>query len=428
MQSNPLSVLERTAAKGPFTAIELPWVTALLASDPRVAEEVLVTHARAFGKTTRGYRVMRRLLGNGLLTSDGEFWLKQRRTAQPAFHRERIAALGDRMTRLTEQTLARWTSDAAFDMHAEMMRLTLAIVADTLLSSDVSGQSAAVGTALTELLEQSLWRTTHAIHWPSFFPTPKNRRFAESKRTLDAIVKGIIAERRLGESGDDLLGMLMDARDPETGEGMSDAQLRDEVMTIFLAGHETTANALSWVFSSLAREADISARASEEIRSTLGTALPTARDVQRLPYTNAVLKETLRLFPPAWIVGRGALHDLEIAGRQVKKGSFVFVSPWVMHRSPALWREPERFDPERWLDASFKPHKCAYMPFLTGPRKCIGDGFATMEAVLVIAMVLQRFTLSAEAALPEPDPVITLRPKGGATMRVTRHDRDAKAA
>ncbi len=421
MQVDPLAFIEQASRQRGMVHLNFPFVDAWMVNDPDLAEEVLVNRARDFGKTTHGYRVMRRMLGNGLVTSDGSFWLRQRRIAQPAFHRGRIATLAERMTRFTGDALAGWQHGASLDIHAEMMRLTLRIVASTLLSADVTAESASVGEAMEELLAQMIWRTTHPFYLPYFVPTPKNRRFAKVKGTLDALVFRFIAEHRATPGAhSDLLTMLMEARDEDTGEGMSDLQLRDEAMTIFLAGHETTANVLSWAFACLSQHPEAEARAREEIRSVVDDRTPTAEDAMRLPFLSAVVKETLRLYPPVWVVGRGSLHAQQVGDAALKEGSLLFISPWVFHHDETLWSEPLQWKPERWLSEE-KHHRCAYMPFIVGPRKCIGDSFALLEATLVLAMTLSKFSLHADA-MPEPDPSVTLRPKHGLPMRVSRLD------
>lgn len=423
IQDDPLATLSRAAALGDLVELDVPWKRVWLVNSPALAEEVLITKQKRYGKITRGYAVMRRLLlGNGLLTADGDFWLKQRRTAQPAFHRDRIKGFGETMVALSEACADAWApfadAGAAFDLHAEMMALTLRIATVTLLSKDVThGEAAAVGTALTEVVEQLIWRTTRPWSLPLVIPTPANRRFKDARDTLDAIVNAIIDERLAGEQQADLLGMLIEARDPDTGEGMSKQQLRDEVMTMFLAGHETTANALSWTFWLLARHPEIAAKVEAEVDTIAGR--PTFEDVPKLGYLSAVLKESLRLYPPAWLVARGALEDDVLGSQPIEKGTFVFVSPYLLHRREKDWHDADAFRPERWLEPSER-HRLAYLPFIAGPRKCIGDTFALMEATLVIAVLLQRYRFVDAPNVVTPDPVVTLRPKHGLPVRIAR--------
>ena len=419
-QKDPLTAVERISKLGDLVEMRMPvpGIHALFITSPELAEHLLVTKARSYGKITRGYQVLRKLLGNGLVTSDGAFWLRQRRIAQPAFHKERIAKFGDTMTRLSLETIDRWqpklqTGDR-FDIHAEMMHLTLRIVSETLLSTDVTGSASTVGGALEELLTQVIYRATRPWAMPDFVPTAANRRFFKARAALDEVVLKMIAERRRTNTpGDDLLGLLLEAKDPENGEGMNDLQLRDEVMTIFLAGHETTANALSFSLWLLGKNPHAEETLRAELQQVLDGRVPTAADFARLPYTLAVVREALRLYPPVWIVGRGALEDDVIGNTVVKKGTLVFVSPWVMHRDATAFPDPLAFTPERWLSDETKHlHKCRYMPFITGPRKCIGDGFALMEAVLVLATLLPRVKLEPQTAqLPALFASVTLRPK-----------------
>jgi cytochrome P450 len=380
---------------------------------------VLVTSQKDYAKQSRGYMVLRKLLGNGLVTSEGSFWLRQRRIAQPAFHRDRIIGFADVMRTATREMLHAWQprieSGSAFDVHDEMMKLTLRIVGETLLSADVTGAARDVGDALTELLHQAITRTRSVFWVPDAWPTPANRRFHHARGVLDDVVLGIIHARRTsGEDKPDLLSMLMNAVDEETGERMDDVQLRDEVMTLFLAGHETTSNALTWTLWQLANLPEIESKLRAEIDDVTHGAEPSVEHVMRMPYLDAVLKESMRLYPPVWIVTRSASVDDVIGGYRIGKGDFVFLSPWVTHRHPKLWPNPTTFDPTRFLvDDDTRP-KYAYFPFIGGPRKCIGDFFATLEMKLLLTMILQRVRLTL---VPDhvvvPEPVITLRPKDG---------------
>jgi cytochrome P450 len=422
IQQDPLRTFEAASRLGDVVQLKMPLdlKTVLLVSSPALAEQIFVTRQKRYGKITRGYVVLRRLLlGNGLLTSEGDFWLKQRRTAQPAFHRDRIRGFADTMIACTEE--ATLPEGVRFDMHEAMMRLTLRIVGLTLLSTDVTkGDAAAVGDALSEVIEQFMWRTISPWALPLQIPTPQNRRFAAARRELDRVVSAIIEQRVGAAPKNDLLGMLLEATDPETGDHMSPAQLKDEVMTMFLAGHETTANALSWTFWLLAQHPEVEARVRSELDAVLAGRAPAVEDVAKLTYLGAVLKEALRLYPPAWIVARGALEDDVIGGYPVEKGTFVLVSPWILHRRANAWPDAEAFSPERWLDGGGPAHKLSYLPFLTGPRKCIGDAFAIMEATLVLALLLERYRFRAAAAVVEPEPAITLRPRNGLPMIADR--------
>jgi cytochrome P450 len=426
LQKGSLAFFERVRDEtGDVARITLGPRKALAIADPRWIEHVLVNDARGYSKQTRGYEMLRKLIGNGLVTSEGSFWLRQRRIAQPAFHRERIAGFATLMRRAAEDMVARWQPGASFDAAAEMMRVTLRIVGEALFSTDVTADSDAVGAAVNELVHQAVERAQSILFVPEVVPTPMNRRFKHATGVLDRIVLGIIAERRASEREQrqgkrDLLGMLMATVDEETGERMDDVQLRDEVMTILIAGHETTANLLAWTLQLLGEHPGVEERLREEIAPLAGTA-PAVEAVMRLPLLDAVLKESMRLYPPVWILARLAEKDDEIGGFRVHKKDFVFMSQWAVHRHPKLWPDPTRFDPQRFLDDpdGERRHKYAYFPFSGGNRKCIGDFFALLEAKIILVTVLQRARLVlASGTRPVPDPTVTLRPKGGVLVRL----------
>jgi len=391
---------------------------------PEHVKHVLLDNQKNYTKDTRGFRALRDVLGLGLLTSEGDTWLRNRRIAQPAFHRQRIAELGTVMARAAAETADEWQAHLArgrpFDVATEMMRLTLRIVGETLLSADVSGDADAVSQAVHRVLAETRNRVYRPLSIPLAVPTPGNRRFLDAVRALDAIVYRMIAERRRAGSDAraDLLSVLLHARDEQTGEAMTDRQLRDEVMTIFLAGHETTANALTWTWVLLSRHPEAGRRLRAELSQVLGGRTPTAEDTARLPYLTMVLDESMRLYPPAWMIGRCAAADDVIDGYRIPAGTYVFISPYVTHRHPRLWENPEGFDPER-----FSPERAAaipryaYFPFGGGPRQCIGNGFATMEALIVLGTLAQRFRLDLAPGLRvDPEPLITLRPRGPVLM------------
>jgi cytochrome P450 len=365
------------------------------------------------------------LLGEGLLTSEGKFWLKQRRLAQPAFHRQRIAGFATTMTNAAASMLEHWQSYAAngqaFDISAEMTRLTLQIVGQTLFRTDISGDEAkVVRDALYVALDYLSYRVAHFTLEPmEYIPTRRNRQYWRARRILDKVVYDIIAERRQSEEDTgDLLSMLLLARDEETGEGMSDKQLHDEVMTLVLAGHETTANTLTWTWYLLAQHADVERKLHDELASVLGGRVPVVEDLQRLPYTKMVIEESLRLYPPAWGMSRHAVADDEIRGYRVPAGSEVAVVQYVTHRHPEFWDNPEAFDPDRFTpERSAGRPNFAYFPFGGGPRLCIGNTFALMEAQLILAMIAQTYRLRlVPDQTIEPEPIITLRPRRGISM------------
>lgn len=419
LQRDALETFTRASRLGDVVEIKVPWFRAFLVSHPDLIERVLHDNYKAYGKQTRGYAALRTILGNGLLTSEGSFWLRQRRLAQPAFHKENLTSWGATMVQATRELADAWLQRAraaeAFDVHDDMMRLTLRVVGQTLMSTDLTGAASEVGDALTHLLRLLTARTSRIIALPDWVPTPAQRRLESERARLDRVVHDLIAERRATKPGDDLLGMLMSATDSETGERMNDAQLRDEVMTILLAGHETTANALSWAFVLLAQNPGVEEKLRAELQSVLGGREPTAADMPRLQYTSAVLHEALRLYPPVWALARSASEDDVIGGVTIPKGSLVFFMPFIVHRRGDVWPDAEKFDPSRWLPGGHRPKsRCAFMPFSSGPRKCIGDGFALLEGTLVLATLLQRVKLSlVPGQRIEAEPVFTLRPREG---------------
>ncbi len=376
------------------------------------------------------YGRLKVLVGNGLLTSNGDFWLRQRRIAAPAFHKDRLAALHDVMVRRTQQMLDEWQrhidANEVFDVAAEMMRLTLGIAGETLFGVDLLEQAEEVGEAAADALEILNLRGMSLLVLPMAIPTSQNRRLARAIKTLDDVVNGVIRERRAAPAGGppkhDLLQMLMDARDGDTGEGMTDEQLRDEAMTLLLAGHETTARALAWTWYLLSQHPFVERALHKEVADVLGGRAVTVDDLAKLPFTESVVKEALRLYPPAWIFERTAKQDDVIGGFHIKKGSTVMMSPWVMHRHPRYWDNPDAFDPSRHTapDAAKRPH-FAYFPFAAGPRMCIGWHFAMMELVTVVATVTQRVQLTLAPGFEAvPEPTITLRPADGMKMSARR--------
>lgn len=367
------------------------------------------------------------LLGDGLLTSEGSFWLRQRRLMQPAFHRQRLAQFGTIMTDATQTLLARWqtwhSQGQGFDVAEEMMRLTLSIVGQTLFSADVSGTADAVGPALTVAQEHVNYRSTHVFSLPEKYPTPRNLRFRRAVASLDHIVYGLIEERRrTGEDPGDLLSMLLNARDEQTGEGMSNQQLRDEVMTLFLAGHETTANALTWTWYLLAQHPQVADKLRAELAYVLAGRIPTVADLPALRYTTMVIEEAMRLYPPAWALSRDSLDWDEIGGYTIPPKSTINIIPYITHRHPDFWPNPETFDPERFSpERSAGRPRYAYFPFGGGPRQCIGSNFAMMEATLVLATIAQLYRVEVDPGHPIAlDPLITLRPKHGIRVHLER--------
>jgi cytochrome P450 len=422
---DPLGFLSGSAREhGDAVRLRFMGQTFYLLSHPDLIEYVLVENNRNFTKT-RILRRNRRLLGEGLLTSEGGFWRRQRRLAQPAFHRKRVAAYGEVMVALAERSLDGWRDGETIDVHEEMMRLTLEIVAKCLFDADVGSEAKDVGSAMKVALEDFSSQRS-LIRIPKSIPTPHNLRFERAARRLERIVRTIIEERRKSEDEDrgDLLSMLMLAED-ESGEQMTDKQLRDEVMTLFLAGHETTANALTWTLWLLSLNATAEVGLVEELGRVLGGRAPTVADLPNLPYVERVIKESMRLYPPAWVMGREAIGECEVGGYRMPAGTTALISQWVVHRDPRYHHDPQRFDPDRWT-AEYEEAlpRFAYFPFGGGPRQCIGAGFAMTEARLILATVAQRFTMElAPGQRVEPYPSITLRPKQGIRMSLAERSR-----
>ncbi len=413
---DPLSFLAGIQrAHGDVAAFRFGPRRLFLISHPDLVRDVFVTHHRNFIKSLALQRA-RVLLGTGLLTSEGDFHLRQRRMAQPAFHRDRVAALAATMAAYAGRTAEGWSAGREMDVVREMNRLTLAIAGDTLFGADVAGEAEEVARALDAALGMFDRLTNPLGILLDRLPLPGTIRLRRARAALDATIYGIIERRRaLAEDRGDLLSLLLAARDDEgDGGGMTDEQLRDEALTLFLAGHETTANALAWTWHLLAANPEAEARLHAEVDAVVGDRLPTAADYPRLPYTRAVVAESMRLYPPAWTVGREPLEDFAAGGYRIPAGSVVMMSPWVVHRDPRWWPDPERFDPGRWTpEAEAALPRFAYFPFGGGVRKCIGEGFAWMEGVIVLATLARRWRLRPiPGAVVTPAPSITLRPAG----------------
>jgi cytochrome P450 len=423
MGRDPLAFLTNLRnTYGDIARVPLGSETLYLFSHPDLVRDVLVTNHKNFHKG-RGLERAKTLLGAGLLTSEDEHHLRQRRLAQPAFHRQRVSAYGATMSAYAAIRRERWRAGAEIDVHQEMMALTLAIVGKTLFDADVEDEAAEIGAALTTTFES--FRHGFFLPFAQLFerlPLPATLRFKKARARLDATIYRMIAERRnAGVDRGDLLSMLLLAHDTEgDGRGMSDLQLRDEAMTIFLAGHETTANALTWTLYLLSQHPDVEQRLHAEVDATLGRRLPSADDLAVLPYTRMVLAESMRLYPPAWIVGRRAKGPFEANGYSIPARSIVVLCQYAMHRDERWFPDPERFDPDRFLPVrQAERPKFAYFPFGGGPRVCIGEQFAWMEGVILLATIVQRWKLRLVPDHPVAlQPIITLRPKYGMRMRV----------
>ena len=393
------------------------WIHVYFLNSPELIESVLVTNQQNFRKD-RVIQNSRWFLGQGLLTSEGGEWLRQRRLSQPAFHRERLALYARIINACAEEMLDSWKDGENRDVHQEMMQLTLRVVAKVLFSVDVKNESKEVAAALNLLMKHSSGARMLLPPWVRYLPLPFLIRVRRAVRQLDEVVYRIIRERRRSENDNgDLLSMLMSARD-EDGSRMTDRQLRDEVMTFLLAGHETTALSLSWAWFLLSENPEAENKLHHELARVLDGKNPSFEDLPRLCYTEAVVKESVRLYPPAWSLARTAAEDFEIGGYLVPAGSNVVMSQWIMHRDPRFFPSPEQFDPGRWFEEhTQRLPRFAYFPFGGGPRYCVGASFAMMEATLLLAAIAQRFRLRmVPGHKVVPLPSITLRPKYGIKM------------
>lgn len=409
-------ILRSTAAHGDIVRCRLgPQVIHLL-NHPDHAEHVLQKCATNYDKNTRSSAFIRAVTGESLLTSNGETWKRERRMVQPAFHHKQIAGFAGRMGAAAESMLAGWRGKEVIDISSEMTRLTYTIVGQTLFSFNPGKDAETIETAMGTILPHVFSRLGQMINWPIWLPTPANRRFHRSLAEVDRIVYQVIRSHRLaqenGEPDQDLLAMLLRVRG-EAESPLSDLQLRNETITFLLAGHETTANALTWAFYLISRHPAVEDRLQQEFASVLGGRTPLLDDIPKLKFTKAVMQEAMRLYPPIWIIERRVIERDDIGGFTIPKGSAVVVSPYAMHRHPAFWERPDEFDPSRFINRS----PDAYLPFGLGPRFCIGHEFAMLEAQIITAAVLQSFCLRLVPGHPvEPLPGITLRAKHGMMM------------
>jgi cytochrome P450 len=408
--------LQSALTYGDVVRIDMGPRRMFLVSHPDQVKYVLQDNNKNYVK---GYEMVKPLMGEGLVTSDGDLWRRQRRLIQPLFNRPNMASLFPIMAETTQETIAGWKNrpnpDEPLDLASEMMLLTQTIILRTMFSADMGQRSREISSYFASALEymNSLLMAPSPIFHK--LPTPTNRRFKAALQQLDAVVYQFITDRRQKGSHDrrDLLAVLMEAKDVETGQGMSDKQIRDELITIFLAGHETTATLLAWTWLLLGRNPAEAARVQSEIDKLLGGRVPTVEDISQLVYTRQVLDESLRLYPPAWMFARRLVGDDEIGGYHVAAGSMVMLSPYVTHRLPAFWNEPEKFDPTRFTpEAVSSRNRYAYFPFGGGPRLCIGMPFTQQEAPLLLAMIMQNFQVDLVPGQEvKPTPLATLRPR-----------------
>jgi cytochrome P450 len=427
VRRDPLGTMRRVAREyGDIVCLPIALQNRILLNHPDYVEQVLVIQQGNFHKSELTKRITEGLLGQGLLISEGEFWRRQRRLAQPAFHRARIHEYAATMLESAQAHIRGWRDGDERDVASEMMALTLDVAVRTLFGTTLPAEAQQVGHAMTFLMRYQLRRQRSPMRIPENWPTPQNRRAERERGFVDSLVYRIIEDRKAQPDSNhrnDLLSMLMAAMDDD-GSQMTPKQLRDETMTLFLAGHETTGQMLSWTWYMLGENLSAETRLHEELSSALGGRPPGVPDLGRLPYLQAVMNEVLRMYPPAYILGRTSIEPCQIGGYDFPAGSTMLCSPWVMHRDPRYFVDPDEFRPERWLEGlANRLPAGAYFPFGDGPRRCIGQGFALIEAAIVIGTLAQRFRLRLVPGHPVvPEPLITLRPRNGIRMTLeARH-------
>ncbi|WP_096200738.1 cytochrome P450 [Bacillus sp. FJAT-45350] len=427
-QSDPLGFLTQLSKENDVASFRLgPFHKVRLISDPKIIKEILVTKQKYFVKS-QDMKVLKSVVGNGLLTSEKDIHQRQRRLIQPAFKKNHISSYGEDMIQTTDDYIQQWKDNEQRTISEDMMNITLGIISKTMFGMPFKDGHKQIGVPMETIMRQAIKRMRTILPLPLWVPTKNNKKYTQAVKSLDNVLYEIISERRKnGEQKEDLLGILMDAKD-ETGiNQMSDRQLRDELMTIFLAGHETTANALIWTFYLLAQNPEAERKLYEEIDGVIGSRKPSPDDYINLSYTQNVFSEALRLYPPAYVIGRKVDKDVEIEGHHFKRGDMILISQYVMHRKPEYFENPNSFIPERFeKEQRKKLPEYAYFPFGGGPRVCIGNHFAMMEAVLVIATIARRFRLklAEEPKKVKPQPVITLRPKHGLQMFIEERMQD----
>jgi cytochrome P450 len=414
-----LGLNDRASRLGGIARLSMVHIPVYTITDADIAHQVLVTDADAFKKSA-GLRFMEPLLGNGLLISEFDEHRRHRKLLAPAFAPKRLAAYGDVMVRETQTQVAKWRPGTEIDLAHEMMEMTLAIAGQTLFTADVRGDARVVAEALEMAMRAQLANLTSPLQLGYEWPLPRHRKMRRAVKMLDDIVYRLIADgRRTGTDKGDVLSMLLLARDEQDGGGFTDKQVRDEVMTLLLAGHETTANALTWTWYELGRNPGVLARIEQELAEIVGDRATTVDDLPQLPYLAATIDEAMRLHPPAYMTGREVLRDITIGGHAIPAKSTLLVYIRGIHRRSEYFPSPLAFKPERMLPEAKKARpRHHYIPFGAGPRVCIGSHFALMEAALCLATMVQRSKLRPLATHVVPEPLVTLRPKGGLPTRV----------
>lgn len=418
MRRDPLGLITRLADEhGGMAPLSIGPLSGYLVSEPELVGEVLVSKQKHYTRQTRVYRAMGRFLGQGILTTEGEDWRVHRRIVQPAFSKQRLTSFADAIARIGAETLPRWQGQ--LDVGDAMMQLTLRIVSEVLLGARTDRDAVEIGEAIDGAQRYVEAVMAQVVETPVFVPTARNRAFRRALGTLDRVAYGIIDRKRAEGLGNDVVSMLLEAR-YEDGQPLSRERIRNELITLLAAGHETTANALSWTLMRLSMHPDVARRLVSEVDSVLGDRLPTFEDLPKLVLTRRVFDESMRLHPPVWITGRLVAEEHELGGRTMTPGTMVILAPYVTHRRPDLWENPEGFDPDRWeaLSARGALRPFVYYPFGGGTRKCVGEGFAYLEATLLLAMIAQRLRLElvpGRAIVPAPQ--ITLGMASGLWMK-----------
>ena len=423
--NDSLAFIEKLAKLGDTSFIKFGPFPGYMFNHPDTVREVLVTKNDSLHKPTVTKQAVKDISGENLFSSDGDYWKTQRKLIQPAFHTQRIREYADIMVDYAHMMVNRWQDDETYDIYHEMTDVTMNIVVKTLFDVDITTDTSELGSAMNTIFHIADNRLKRIVQIPMWIPTAENRELSNATDIIQSRLDKIIQERReSGEDKGDLLSMLLMAQDEDTGLGMTDKQVYHEVIALFAAGHETTANTITWTLLLLAQNPDIKQKLQTEIDTVIGNRRATMDDLRQLSYTEMVVKESMRIYPTAWAMTRQAIEPVEIGGHQLPKNALVMVSPWTIHRDERWWDHPEEFRPER-----FSPEnedtivKYSYIPFGGGPRICIGNAFAMMEAKLVLATILQHTNLELNVDTPvKPDRVFTLRPKGGLKMRVTKHD------
>lgn len=424
-------IIDQYQRHGRFVTMPGPlYRPTFLLNEPDLLHEVFVKQADAFGKPDPIKRVLASVFGNGLFFSEGNYWKRQRKLAQPAFHHHRLQTYGERMVAHTEHHLSGWRDGESRLLNREMRELTLRIVVDAIFRTELPATAEKIAIAMETLGEITNAQATNPFKAaiPDWAPLPDMKRKRAASAELDVIIYDIVAARR-NDPADrgDLISMFLAAVDEETGERMSDRQVRDEVMTMFVAGHDTTALTLTWAFMLLSRHPQAEAVLQQELATVLNGRLPGAADFPHLLYTQAIFKEALRLYPPVWLLFRVARRPVEIGSTVVKKGEVILSAPYLLHRMPEYYSDPETFRPERWLPddngqtLEKRIHKMVYLPFSAGPRICIGSGFAMLEGTLLLATIAQQYQLRLpEEAVIEPEVRVTMIPKGDVMVSLER--------